>query len=61
VASQLTPWQVVTLLNELFSVFDELTRKNNVYKVVRDVDGEASLSHNESQTRLSGPPAHPPA
>ncbi|GLC63945.1 hypothetical protein PLESTF_000101600 [Pleodorina starrii] len=33
VASQLTPFQVVTLLNELFSVFDELTARNGVYKV----------------------------
>ncbi|GLC55960.1 hypothetical protein PLESTB_001049300 [Pleodorina starrii] len=29
----LTPFQVVTLLNELFSVFDELTARNGVYKV----------------------------
>ncbi|KAG2490146.1 hypothetical protein HYH03_011450 [Edaphochlamys debaryana] len=33
VASQLSPFQVVTLLNELFTVFDELTQKNGVYKV----------------------------
>ncbi|GIL69787.1 hypothetical protein Vretimale_10163 [Volvox reticuliferus] len=33
VASQLTPFEVVTLLNELFSVFDELTQRNGVYKV----------------------------
>ena len=33
VASQLSPRQVITLLNELFSVFDELTQRNGVYKV----------------------------
>ncbi|PNH04275.1 Soluble guanylate cyclase 88E, partial [Tetrabaena socialis] len=33
VASKLTPFQVVTLLNELFTVFDELTARNGVYKV----------------------------
>ncbi|KAG2453013.1 hypothetical protein HYH02_002349 [Chlamydomonas schloesseri] len=33
VASQLSAWQVVTLLNELFGMFDELTQRHGVYKV----------------------------
>ncbi|KXZ54307.1 hypothetical protein GPECTOR_5g392 [Gonium pectorale] len=33
VASNLTPFQVVTLLNELFTVFDDLVHRNGVYKV----------------------------
>ncbi len=32
-ASQLSAWQVVTLLNELFGMFDELTQLHQVYKV----------------------------
>ncbi|KAG2453010.1 hypothetical protein HYH02_002346 [Chlamydomonas schloesseri] len=33
VAAQLSPCQVVVLLNELFSIFDDLTLRNGVYKV----------------------------
>ncbi|KAG2425644.1 hypothetical protein HXX76_013489 [Chlamydomonas incerta] len=41
VASQLSAWQVVTLLNELFGMFDELTQRNGVYKV--ETIGDAIL------------------
>ncbi|GFR46648.1 hypothetical protein Agub_g8259, partial [Astrephomene gubernaculifera] len=53
VASQLSSFEVVTLLNELFSVFDDLTQRNGVYKV--ETIGDALMC-------VSGCPApEPPA
>ena len=33
ICSRITPMQVVSMLNSLYSLFDELTEMHNVYKV----------------------------
>lgn len=33
ICSRITPMEVVSMLNGMYSIFDELTERNNVYKV----------------------------
>lgn len=34
ICSRITPMEVVSMLNGMYSIFDTLTERNNVYKVI---------------------------
>jgi class 3 adenylate cyclase len=40
ICSRITPMEVVSMLNGMYSIFDNLTEKNMVYKVETIGDGE---------------------
>lgn len=38
ICSRITPMEVVSMLNAMYSIFDTLTERNKVYKVTRFLD-----------------------
>ena len=36
ICSRITPMEVVSMLNAMYSIFDTLTERNRVYKVIDD-------------------------
>lgn len=45
ICSRITPMEVVSMLNAMYSIFDTLTERNNVYKV--ETIGDAYMVKNK--------------
>lgn len=45
ICSRITPMEVVSMLNGMYSIFDTLTERNNVYKVSTQTKGKRIKFH----------------
>jgi class 3 adenylate cyclase len=55
ICSRITPMEVVSMLNGMYSIFDNLTEKNMVYKVETIGDGELDKFRIRIQAFLANP------